>query len=202
MEIKEGDILQPRLSLDRELLGDFAEYWRWMLAFGVVSVLLGIFGFGMAAFLSVASALVFGILLVAGGGLQLLQSFKCRGWKSTLPHILIALVYFAIGFIMIVDPVGAAVALTLVLGMALFIVGFLRIGMALQHRGMSGWGWVLAAGIATLVLGLLVILGWPETGLWVIGLFVAVELIINGWSAVLFALTARRVEKEAREESA
>ena len=32
---------------------------------------------------------------------------------------------------------------------------------------------------------------WPVTGLWVIGLFVAIEMIVNGWSCVFMALAAR-----------
>ena len=38
----------------------------------------------------------------------------------------------------------------------------------------------------------MIVLQWPVSGLWVIGLFVAIELILNGWSYVFVALAARK----------
>jgi uncharacterized membrane protein HdeD (DUF308 family) len=42
------------------------------------------------------------------------------------------------------------------------------------------------------VIGLMIINQWPASGLWVIGMFVAMELIINCWSAVMIALAAQQ----------
>ena len=43
-----------------------------------------------------------------------------------------------------------------------------------------GWGWHVADGIITAILGLLVLAQWPVSGLWVIGLFVGIDLIFYG----------------------
>ena len=56
---------------------------------------------------------------------------------------------------------------------------------------MQGWTWAFLASVATVLLGLMILARWPLDALWVIGLFLAVELIINGLSAILLALTAR-----------
>ena len=35
---------------------------------------------------------------------------------------------------------------------------------------------------------------WPQSGQWVIGLFLAIELIMNGWMLVMVALSARQYQ--------
>jgi uncharacterized membrane protein HdeD (DUF308 family) len=60
----------------------------------------------------------------------------------------------------------------------------------------------LAGGIVTILLGGMIISGWPMSGLWVIGLFVAVELIVNGWTSVFVALAARSAAKEEHQAPA
>jgi len=46
-------------------------------------------------------------------------------------------------------------------------------------------------GIVTILLGLMIINQWPVSGLWVIGLFVAIEIIFAGWSHIMIALAAK-----------
>jgi uncharacterized membrane protein HdeD (DUF308 family) len=67
--------------------------------------------------------------------------------------------------------------------------------MAFHFKGFKNWFWPLLSGIISIILGLIIINQWPVSGLWVIGLFVAVELITNGWSAVMIALAAREAGK-------
>lgn len=182
------------------LFGDAKKNWGWLLALGILSIILGTIGLWMTFALTLAGVLLFGVLLLVGGIFQVVDAFKCKGWKGTALHVLIGLIYVAAGAIAIWDPLGAAVALTLLIGAAFIAVGILRLVMAIQHRGARGWGWALAGGIISLILGVLIILGWPVSGLWVIGVFIAIELIVNGWTYLFIALAARRMAKvEARQ---
>jgi uncharacterized membrane protein HdeD (DUF308 family) len=174
------------------LFGELEKNWGWLLAFGILSVVLGTVGLGMTFGLTLASVLFFGVLLVVGGVAQLVDAFKCRGWKSTLWHVLIALLYVAGGVVIVVDPVLASATLTLVLAWILIAVGIMRGIIAVQLRPASGWVWPLISGIVSIALGAMIIAAWPLSGLWVIGLFVAIELILNGWSYVFVALAARK----------
>jgi uncharacterized membrane protein HdeD (DUF308 family) len=184
------------------IFGELKKNWGWLLAFGILSVVLGIVGLGMTFGLTLASVLFFGVLLVVGGVFQVFDAFKCKGWKSTLWHVLIALLYIAAGALMVFDPVLASVTLTLVLGWILIAVGILRGIMAFQLRPASGWFWPLISGIVSMVLGAMILAKWPATGLWVIGLFIAIELIFNGWSYVFVALAARGAGKALSEPQA
>jgi len=96
------------------------------------------------------------------------------------------------------DPVLASGVFTLVLAGILIAVGVIRIAMGIQHRKAAiGWYWSVLSGIVSILLGGMIVLQWPVSGLWVIGLFVAIELILNGWSHVFVALAARKAGREA-----
>jgi uncharacterized membrane protein HdeD (DUF308 family) len=172
--------------------GDLKKNWAWLLGFGILSILLGTLGLGMTFGLTLVSVQLFGILLVVGGVFQLFHAFKCKGWKSTIWHLLIALLYVVAGVLMVVDPLLASATLTLVIAWILIAVGIMRGVMAFQLRPASGWYWPLISGIVSIALGSMIIAEWPASGLWVIGLFVAVELIFNGWSYIFVALAARK----------
>jgi uncharacterized membrane protein HdeD (DUF308 family) len=183
-------------TLQAEALEGLRQKWGWMLALGILFIVLGTIGLGMAFALTLASVLFFGVLLLVGGGAQLVGAFQTKGWKSTLWNILIALVYIGAGALVIYDPVGTSIALTLVIAAALVAIGVLRIIMAFQLRRARGWWWPLVAGIASIILGGMIYANLPVSGLWVIGLLVAIEMIFHGWSYVIVALAARSVTQE------
>lgn len=51
-------------------------------------------------------------------------------------------------------------------------------------------------------MGAMIIAQWPVSGLWVIGLFVAIERIFNGWSYLFVAVAARKAGKAEVQASA
>lgn len=164
---------------------------NWLMFLGVLLIILGIIGLGMEVSLTIGSVLFFGFLILAAGIFQLIDAFKAGGWKSILYHILIALLYIAAGIIMVVNPLLGAVWMTMAIASMLIAVGILRIFMGLQLRPLLGWGWAVAAGVATIVLGALIFAQWPASGLWVIGLFIAIELIMQGWAMIAIAMAAK-----------
>jgi uncharacterized membrane protein HdeD (DUF308 family) len=190
---------QQTSASQHPLFGDLSRNWGWLLAFGVLSIILGTIGLGMTFGLTLVSVVFFGVLLILGGTFQLVDAFKCKGWKGTLWHILIALLYIAGGLLIVVDPLLASATLTLALAGILIAVGLTRVIMAVQHRVHKGWIWLLLSGLVSIALGAMIIAKWPMSGMWVIGLFVAIELIFNGWAYLFIALAARRAGKLERE---
>lgn len=166
--------------------------WGWLLGFGILFIILGTIGMGMAISLTIASMIFFGILLLIGGFSHLVDAFKFKNWKGGLWQGLIALIYFIIGGIVIYDPLLASSIITIFLGVMLVTLGIARILMALVLNDIKGWGWVFLAGLASAILGLLIIMQWPASGLWIIGLFIAIELIITGWTYVIIAFSMRK----------
>lgn len=165
--------------------------WGWLLAAGIALIVLGILGLGAVGLLSVASAIWFGAMIFAGGVVMLVDAARHGGWKSRLMHVLIGLLYLALGVYTFLNPLAATLSLTLVAGVMLVAVGILRIVVAVQTRPMSAWIWILISGLLSLALGILILVQWPSSGLWVLGTFLAFELIVQGWASIALARAIR-----------
>jgi uncharacterized membrane protein HdeD (DUF308 family) len=166
--------------------------WGWLLFMGIALTVLGTIGLVMAGALTIASVLWFGVLVIAGGVLTLVGAFKAEGWKAKLWEILIGVVYVLAGAVMLMNPAGSAVWFTMFIAAFLLVSGLFRIIVGFQIREeVKGWGWTVFGGIASIALAIMVFAQWPASGLWVIGLFVAIETIIQGTSMISIAVAAR-----------
>ncbi len=174
------------------IFGKLKDRWGWILALGIIFLILGIIGLSMTFGLTMASMIFFGVLLLIGGVLQFVGAFKYKEWKGILWHILIALLYVAGGFVVIFHPALASTVFTAIIACMLILVGVSRLIMAFLVKGEQGWIWIFLAGLVSLILGVLILSHWPVSGLWVIGLFIAIELIISGWSYICIAFAARK----------
>ena len=172
-----------------------------MLALGILMVILGVIGLGMTFFLTIASVLVFGVMLLIGSGFQLVDAFKSKGWKSVTLHVLMALAYLIGGAVMIYDPISSSIMLTMVIAVMLVMAGAMRIVMAFQMRGHKGWGWVVFSGVLSIALGVMIFMQWPVSGLWVIGMFVAIEMISQGVASITIALAAKAAARDLSSQT-
>jgi uncharacterized membrane protein HdeD (DUF308 family) len=164
--------------------------WAWFLALGTVLMAVGVLAITEAALTVFATILVFGILLVVGGGVQIINAFLARTWRGFFLHMLIGILHLVVGELMIEHPLAAAEGLTLLLAVAFLVGGSLRIIHAVGER-FADWGWVLLNGLVTLALGILIWRQWPGSGYLVIGLFVGIDLILSGWSWVMLGLIVK-----------
>jgi len=178
-------------NINDEVFGELKKNWAWMLSLGIVMVMLGVIGLGMTVLFNEIVVMYFGFLLLFGSGVQLMQAFRAEAWKGRVWHVLIALVYIVGGIIAVTEPVIAGMTLALLIAWTLIVIGVLRLFMALQMRGANGWLWTLLGGVLSVVLGVMIINEWPQSGLWVIGLFVAIEILFAGWSQIMIALAAK-----------
>jgi uncharacterized membrane protein HdeD (DUF308 family) len=171
-------------------LASLRRLWWLFLGFGLVSVIVGLLAISSTFAATLASVVFFGVLLLIEGITEVIHAVMVRNWRSFALHLLAAALYLIVGLFMLEDPVRAAAVLTLLLAAAFFAGGLLRIVFSLAVRFPS-WPWVLLNGAVDLILGALIWSGWPESSLWVIGLFLGIDLVFHGWSWVILALAAR-----------
>lgn len=183
--------------------------WGWLLALGILMLVLGVIGLGMSYWLTIVAVYWVGILAIIGGVGQLLDAFHHKGWKGVVWHVIIGAVYIVAGILMIAMPIAAAFWLTIFVAVALVVSGVLRIIMAFHVRDQGPvWVWVLITGIISIVLGILVYgtitppdatalataegqVAWMRSWGWIIGLFVAIELIVEGVTLIAVAFAAK-----------
>jgi uncharacterized membrane protein HdeD (DUF308 family) len=164
--------------------------WLLLLALGLVSVIVGCLAISSAFIATMATVVVFGTLLLIAGVTEVFHAVMVRNGKGFSLHLLAAALYLLVGFFVLEDPVQAAVVLTLLLAASFLVGGVLRciFSVAVQF---PGWPWVLLHGVVDLVLGGLILSGWPGSSLQIIGLLVGIDLIFHGFSWVMLALTVR-----------
>jgi uncharacterized membrane protein HdeD (DUF308 family) len=165
--------------------------WFWFVILGIALVVLGVVALGSAVIASLAAAVAIGTLLLLGGVTESVGAFWCRGWSGFFLHLLSGVLSIVVGLLFLRAPAGALAALTLLVACFLLAGGIFKIVAALGYR-FAAWGWSLASGVADLILGMLIWQEWPASALWVIGLFVGINLVFRGanWIALGLALRA------------
>ena len=172
-------------------LDPFRKNWGILLALGVLLIMLGTLGLWMVVGLTLVSIIFLGILFIIAGGAQLVDVIKSHRWQGMLWHALIGGLYIMGGCLIIYDPILASAIITALLAWIFIMIGISRLILAIKLRHHKGCLWLGFAGIIALILGALILLQWPLSALWIIGLFIAIELIVNGWSCIFLALTLR-----------
>jgi uncharacterized membrane protein HdeD (DUF308 family) len=162
--------------------------WKWFVAFGVVLAILGIVALFNVVDATLVTAVIVGFLLVIGGIAQIVGAFFQSGptWMRVL-QVVLGVLYVVVGANIIADPLAGAIAITVVIGIYLVIVGIMRFASALMMRPPHTWLLVLVA-IINFVLGVWILTGIPYSGI-AIGFFVGIELLMGGiiWIAVGWA---------------
>jgi uncharacterized membrane protein HdeD (DUF308 family) len=162
-----------------------------MVALGLVSVVVGILAIGFPHVATSKSVVVFGVLLLIAGFAEVIHAVMVRNGRGFALHLLSAALYLIVGLFMLEDPVRAARVLTLLLAASFLVVGLLRIISSALVQ-VPGWPWILLNGLVDLILGIMILSGWPESSFWVIGLFVGIDLLFHGWSWMILGVTVRK----------
>lgn len=169
---------------------DAQHLWKWFLALGIGLLLLGIVALGASVSVTLASVLLFGLLFMVSGIIQAVQAFQTRQSSGFFLHVLAGLFDLVIGVLLVTHPTVGALALTLLLA-AFFLVSGLFRSIAAVSLQFLNWGWALIGGIVSLFLGVLLLVEWPESGLWFIGMCIGIDMIFHGWGWVMLASALR-----------
>lgn len=185
----ESDSLLADAAAEMHKLRD---QWLWFLLAGVALLVIGILAISWAcvATITIAATWFFGFMLLAGGIVEIIHAFSARRWSGTMLHVLVGVMNIAVGLMIIDDPGESALVLTKIISIFLIVGGLFRIFAALLQR-FNGWGYVLVNGVITLLLGVLVYKQWPDSGLWFIGLYLGIDIIMNGASYLALGLTLK-----------
>lgn len=172
-------------------IGEIREHSTWFIVLGIVFIVGGVFAIAMPLYSSLAVALVVGWTLIIVGIVELIQAWSIRTWGGFIWQLVIGLIVLVGGIAVIVDPIVAALTLTLLVGVIFIAKGIFQLVLGFQFRPNANWGWIVAAGALAVILGLMILAQWPLTGVWVLGTLAGISLIFSGWSYVMIAMAAR-----------
>jgi uncharacterized membrane protein HdeD (DUF308 family) len=182
---------RPLVAELRHGLNALRGNWFWFVLLGIALIVLGFVALGSVVISSLATAVALGMLILLGGIAEAVGAFWCRGWSGFFLHLLSGVLSIVIGLFFLRAPGDALLALTLLVACFLMVGGIFKIVAALSYR-FGAWGWALAGGIIDLILGILIWQQLPASALWVIGMFVGINLVFRGvnWIALGLGLRA------------
>lgn len=171
--------------------------WWGFLLLGLLMAAVGLAALLVPVSATVGAVWLVAFLLIGAGVVQAVQSFSVPGWKGTLWQLLVGLLKAAFGVWLVLSPGVGAVALTIVFGVAFIVDGAAKAGLALAVRPEDGWGWILAAGLVSLLLGVWVLVAIGVAFAVVPGVVIGVALLFEGLAYVSIAIMARRLYRAA-----
>jgi uncharacterized membrane protein HdeD (DUF308 family) len=138
----------------------------WSIFLGILLMLAGFAAIWVPFAAGLAGTIFFGCLVLVSGIAHWVYAWLERKTGGAIWQVLIGLVYVIAGVTMLLLPVNAVFALTLVFFFWL--------------RLLPGSAWFLVDGIISLLLSILIFVGWPSSSLWALGTIVGVSLLFSG----------------------
>jgi len=179
-------------TLERQIATVVHDHWKFLLAQGIVMIVLGLLAVLLPNVATLAVEILIGSLFLAGGLVRLFTLPRCRTAPGFWWSVVIAALSVVLGVVLLVQPAQGALTLTMVL-LAFFIAeGILSIVAALLvHRPLGNWGWTMLSGVVDLILAYLIWRGWPASAAWAIGLLVGINMFFLGLSLAMTAIAGR-----------
>jgi len=165
----------------------------WIVALGIVYVIAGAVALSSVIMATVVSVLLVGIMQIVAGIAEVISALQVKSWGKFVLWLLLGALYVVAGIMTFENPLLAAKLLTLLLGASLIASGIVKIVLAFNMKAGSSWGVVVFAGLITLLVGLVIVARWPVNSLYILGLFLAIDLIFSGvgWISIGLGLRPR-----------
>jgi uncharacterized membrane protein HdeD (DUF308 family) len=169
---------------------DQAHHWWWFALLGIALIAGGTFMLGNLAAASIVSTIFIGAAALVLGAFQIVKAFNTSGWSGALLSGALGALYVLAGVVLWANPLAGAISLTLVLAAMLVASGAVRLWLAYKHWHVMG-GLLAFSGVIAILAGLVIFSGWPATGLWVLGLCLAIDVLFQGFAWLMFGFALR-----------
>jgi uncharacterized membrane protein HdeD (DUF308 family) len=168
--------------------------WLLWLIVGILSVIAGIVALANPFAATITANMLAGYMFAAIGILMLLTAFQDQGWGARLWALLLGGLITVFGVNLITHPLEGILKLTFIVGILMLIIGVFRIVIALTPMAAGARGFLILAGVISIVLGGMILTNFPYSSAVVLGIFLAIELISNGVAMIFVALDRKEPE--------
>jgi uncharacterized membrane protein HdeD (DUF308 family) len=163
----------------------------WIVALvGVALIVMAFVVLGHLMAATIISTILIGAMLSVGGLFQIVHAFAERGWGGFALSLLVGLLYLATGLTVGLNPISGSLAITLLFAAFLLASGVVRIVLAFRFWHMFGW-LLLISGVFGILAALVIMTGYPMTGLWVLGFVLGIDLLMYGVWWLMFSFLIR-----------
>ncbi len=164
------------------------ENLRWL---GIVLIALGVAAVLAPAVAGSALVIVIGFILLIAGIVLVVRELKAEASMEKTMGLTLGIITALAGLAVIGHPLFGLAFLTLLLVGYFVAEGVWKIVVSFRYKPATGWLWLLASGVLSLILGLLIWSQWPVSGLWAVGVLVGLNLVGTGLALVTLASTLK-----------
>lgn len=186
----------------RDLILPLGKHYEVMIGWGIFCLVLGTIALVMPASFSIGVTIFVGAMMLASGATGLALFYKVKGWAAKTASVLGSLLTAAAGVLMMMHPVVGTEALTLFIACYFISIGLVKLWLSLANTDAAGWGLMLFSALVSMALGGCILWGWYKSAPYMLGLFAAIELIFDGWAALMVGFEVRRCVKSKQREVA
>ncbi|WP_022686962.1 HdeD family acid-resistance protein [Sphingomonas phyllosphaerae] len=164
--------------------------WGWIMAYGIVSVLVGIAAFIWPFAATYAATMVIGILLFVSGVFSIAAGLFGQGHEGRLYAVIFGVLTVIVGAIMVFEPVTGALSLTLIMAVWLAVRGVLEVVLGLRMRRRRGL--MIVLGVLNILLAIFIMVTVPWSALTLPGFILGVSFLVGGITAITAASDHRK----------
>jgi uncharacterized membrane protein HdeD (DUF308 family) len=165
--------------------------WGAILAFGLLLMLLGAASLTFALASTLAMVTLNGLFFLVAGAAEIGVGMHARSWGAFFFWVLGGVLYIAAGVFCMLNPLAASAILTLMIGAGLIAAAVVRAYLALQLPAGPRRSMVWLGCAVTFLLGLIIVIHWPMSSVYVLGTLLGVDLLFHGAGWVSFAIGLR-----------
>ncbi len=164
----------------------------WILGLGIALLVCGVIALLSVVEATAVTVLWVGVMMIAGGVIEIVHGFRQKAWGRSFLWVVTGAFYVFGGFFAVLNPLLASLVLTLVLAIALLVAGIMRMVLGFHIRSDGHPRWIMLSGLATFLFGLIILVHWPVSSLYALGIILGVDLIQTGVGWIGLAMFLRR----------
>ncbi|WP_294236881.1 HdeD family acid-resistance protein [uncultured Sphingomonas sp.] len=164
--------------------------WGWILAYGVLSALLGLAAFLFPVPATLAATLVIGAFFIASGLVSIGAGIFGKGHEGRGYASGFGILSLVIGLIMAFEPATGAISITLLVAVWLGLRGVLEIVLGTRIRRRRGW--MIALGVLNIILAVFVLATLPWSAMTLPGYILGLSFLFGGITAIASALDHKK----------
>jgi len=162
-------------NIDKDKLKEFS---TMSIITGILMALAGILAIVNPLAGSVAFVIFLGALFISGSIIEGYITFKAH--QKSLGAWFKVFLLFVTGVLLLIWPGSGIAAVAILFAAYFFMDAFASFGMALDLRPLKGWGLAALNGMLSLLLGIIMLINWPFSAPYTVGIIVGVSFLMDG----------------------
>ncbi|WP_456470493.1 HdeD family acid-resistance protein [Caminibacter sp.] len=173
--------------IDKEKLKEFSTL---SIISGIIMAIAGFLAIVNPVAGSLAFVLFLGALFVASGIVQAYVTFKAH--QKSFGAWFKVLMLLITGVLLLIWPGSGIAAVAILFAAYFFVDSFASFQMALDLKPLKGWWMPLVNGVLSFILGIVMIIGWPFSAPYTVGIIVGVSFLMDGIVLIYLGWMAKK----------